>query len=215
MGNRKNAYTFFMDPTHLAAQLRCPTGADGMELGRHLATTNKEPNDWALQLADVEGTDTVLEIGFGPGVALEGAVKRTVGIVHGIELSQVMVNMASERNAEVIKNGKMILRQGDSEHLPYDEDMFDKVLCVNVLYFWEDPVQHLSEIHRVLKDDGFLVLVFLEAETWLPGLRESGLFKPYTAEEVEALAEEAGFTGISIQRKTLPQGNGLALVAMK
>jgi hypothetical protein len=73
----------------------------------------------------------------------------------------------------------------------------------------------IVEIHRVLKDDGFLVLVFLEADTWLPGLRESGLFKPYTAEEVEALAEESGFTGISIQRKTLPQGNGLALVAMK
>ncbi len=204
-----------MDPTRLAAQLRCPTGADGMELGRHLATTNKEPNDWALQLADVEGTDTVLEIGFGPGVALEGAVKRTVGKVHGIELSQVMVDMASERNADIIKNGKMILRQGDSEHLPYDDDMFDKVLCVNVLYFWEAPVQHLSEIHRVLKDDGFLVLVFLETETWLPGLRESGLFKFYSAEEVEVLAEEAGFTGISIQRKVLPQGNGLALVAMK
>jgi SAM-dependent methyltransferase len=190
-----------MDPTLLATQLRCPSGDDGKEVGRRLAMLNVDVNDWALKLLDIQDNDDVLEIGFGPGAALEQAAKKTVGNVAGMELSQVMVDMAKERNADAVAKGKMDLRQGDSSALPFPDDAFDKVFAVNVLYFWEDPLAQLEEILRVMKDDGVLVLVVL--------------FRPYTAEEEEALAEEAGFTGMSIQRKSLAQSNALALVALK
>lgn len=204
-----------MDSRLIAEQLRCPSGDAGKEAGRRMADMNQEANTWAITLLDVEGTDAVLEIGFGPGAALADIAKCTTGQVAGIELSETMLAMAQERNAEAIRMGKMTLEQGDAAELPYDDDTFDKVLCMNVLYFWENPLQCLQEIHRVLKDDGFLVLSFLAVENWLPGLKESGLFRAFTAEEAEALLEEAGFTGIGIHKKDMQFGGRIALLAMK
>ncbi len=204
-----------MDPTLLAAQLRCPSGDAGRQVGERLAQFNTGTNDWALQLLDIQDNDAVLELGFGPGVALESAAKKTTGLVAGIELSEVMLKMAEERNADPIAKRKMELHQGDSLEIPYDDETFDKVFAVNTVYFWVEPKKQMEEILRVLKDDGFLVLVFLEPESWMPGLKESGLFRAYSAEDAEKLAEEAGFTGISIQRKQLPDAKALALVALK
>ncbi|HRH94094.1 MAG TPA: class I SAM-dependent methyltransferase [Candidatus Peribacteria bacterium] len=204
-----------MDTNAIAAQLRCPSGDAGKETGLRMAEMNQEANTWALSLLDVEDTDAVLEIGFGPGTALAEISKHTTGQVAGIELSPAMLAMAQERNAEAIRMGKMTLTQGDAAQLPYDDDTFDKALCVNVIYFWENPLRCLQEIHRVLKDDGFLVLSFLGEENWLPGLKESGLFRAFTAEDAEALLQEAGFTGIGIRKRDMQFGGRIGLLAMK
>ncbi|NTU23776.1 class I SAM-dependent methyltransferase [Brevibacillus sp. HB1.2] len=47
-------------------------------------------------------------------------------------------------------------------YLPYPNQKFDTVFCISVLEHLEDPimVQAFREFHRVLKDDGQLVLTF-------------------------------------------------------
>lgn len=47
-------------------------------------------------------------------------------------------------------------------YLPYSNQKFDTVFCISVLEHLEDPimVQAFREFHRVLKDDGQLVLTF-------------------------------------------------------
>ncbi|MFI7439401.1 hypothetical protein [Nonomuraea indica] len=66
--------------------------------------SNRERNIWAVSLLDVQPTDRVLEIGFGPGfgpgVAIaEFADRATRGHVFGIDHSQAMVRQAARRNA--------------------------------------------------------------------------------------------------------------------
>ncbi len=46
------------------------------------------------------------------------------------------------------------------ESLPFPDDAFDKVMCVQVLYFWKDIDVSLREIGRVLKPGGRLGLLF-------------------------------------------------------
>jgi SAM-dependent methyltransferase len=46
------------------------------------------------------------------------------------------------------------------ESLGVPDDMFDKALCVHVLYFWKDAEVSLREIGRVLKPGGHLALLF-------------------------------------------------------
>lgn len=48
---------------------------------------------------------------------------------------------------------------GDAEQLPFDDESFDTVLCVNVLHLVESPIRAMREMARVLKPGGHLVLI--------------------------------------------------------
>jgi SAM-dependent methyltransferase len=48
--------------------------------------------------------------------------------------------------------------RADVEHLPIGDNMFDTVVCLEVMEYVIDPQETLSEIRRVLKPDGKLIL---------------------------------------------------------
>ncbi len=47
----------------------------------------------------------------------------------------------------------------DAQHLPFKEKSFEGVVCVNSLYYYEEPRIALLEFSRVLKKKGMLVLI--------------------------------------------------------
>ena len=47
---------------------------------------------------------------------------------------------------------------GDAQQLPFGSDLFDLAVCTQMLEYAPDPVKVISEIKRVLKKDGLLVL---------------------------------------------------------
>ena len=57
----------------LIAQFGRPTGFWGNLAGMIMAyrPSNRQRNDWTIALLDIQPQDRVLEIGFGPGVAIE------------------------------------------------------------------------------------------------------------------------------------------------
>jgi ubiquinone/menaquinone biosynthesis C-methylase UbiE len=66
--------------------------------------SNRQRNLWVVSLLDVQPTDRVLEIGFGPGLAIAELARRaTRGHIYGIDHSEVMVRQASKRNAAAIR----------------------------------------------------------------------------------------------------------------
>jgi ubiquinone/menaquinone biosynthesis C-methylase UbiE len=118
-----------------------------------MAVENRERIAWAVMLLGVQPADHVLEIGFGPGIAIE----RLASIVHlvaGVDVSEVMVAQASRRNAAAIRAGRVDLTQGSAGNLPYLDQQFDRVLAINSLHIWSAPQTGLHEIHRVLKPGG-------------------------------------------------------------
>lgn len=60
---------------------------------------------------------------------------------------------------------------GNVAALPYDDESFDKVIAVETLYFWPDPVANLKEVHRILKPGG-LVALAMEGSTESPDQQE-------------------------------------------
>src|SRR3546814_518955 len=120
---------------------------------------NHVPNRAAVDALEVSTDDTVLDLGFGPGQATQRLAKRaSKGKVFGIDQSPLMLEQASKRNRRAISDGRVSLSQGVFTTLPFADDSFDRILAVNVIYFWYDMPRVLSEIHRVLRAKGRLVI---------------------------------------------------------
>jgi SAM-dependent methyltransferase len=144
-----------------AGQAAHPRGMGGRLMGWILANrpSNLERNRWAVELLDVQPGDWVLELGFGPGIALGWLAERAgAGLVVGIERSELMLRQAARRNAEAIHAGRMTLQLADVERLPDLGTGFDRILAVNVAHFWRDPRERISDLRGRLRPGGVLAL---------------------------------------------------------
>jgi ubiquinone/menaquinone biosynthesis C-methylase UbiE len=138
-----------------------PEGILGRLGGLIMARTNRECAAWVVGLLDVGPNESVLEVGFGPGVGIELLAQRAVaGYVAGIDPSIEMVAQATARNAEAIKRGQVDLRRGSVASLPFADAAFDKTVAINSMQLWPDAVAGLREIARVVRGGGRVALGF-------------------------------------------------------
>lgn len=79
----------------------------------------------------------------------------------GIDYSPAMLNRARLKVKKMPLKGQELFFQevNLNEGLPFKDEEFDGVICVNVLYAVNDPVFLLEEICRVLKNSGRMILV--------------------------------------------------------
>src|SRR3954447_12761315 len=113
----------------VVGQAHRPRGAAGSVTGWVFAhrPSNRQRNRWVVSLLDVRPTDRVLEIGFGPGVAVAELVRAGAGQVVGIDRSGVILRQPSRRNAAAIRAGRVALLEAPVEQLP--DGPFDAVLA--------------------------------------------------------------------------------------
>ncbi len=91
----------------------------------------------------------VLDAGCGSGRTLEEL--RDLGEVHGIELDQGAAAVARDR-------GDFDVRIGRIEELPWEEETFDLITCLDVIEHTPDDVVALRELRRVCKPGGWLLV---------------------------------------------------------
>ncbi len=151
---------------YIIGQFRRPHGWLGKAAGWTMATrgSNRERNRWTVELMDLGPSDRVLEIGFGPGLALARVCdqlrdRQVVGLDHSPE----MLEMAGHRNGEHVSSGKLRLCLGDAEdRAAFDQpDLrgpFSHVFAVNVSIFWRDPEAVLRRLRERLSEDGKIFL---------------------------------------------------------
>ena len=138
-----------------------PNGVLGRLGGVIMARLNRDAAAQIIEMLDVRPDDTVLEVGFGPGVAIQLLLHRVpAGSVAGIDYSQEMVRQAAALNAAALRNRRVDLRYGSVERLPFADGTFDKALAINSMQAWSDARAGLLEIQRVLKHGGNVALGF-------------------------------------------------------
>ena len=145
----------------LVRQFGKPSGLLGVLAGliMQVRPSNRLRNLRTLELLDIRPGDRVLELGFGPGLAVKRASElATSGKVVGIDHSALMLREARRRNAVEIRTGRVELLLGSANALPRFEERFDKVLAVNVFMFWEDPVSVLAGLRGVMKSGAVIAL---------------------------------------------------------
>ena len=88
-------------------QFSGPSGLLGQVAGRLMARMNGPLNDWVVELLELSPRDRVLEVGFGPGLAVERIAARTgQGLVVGADHSELMWRHAARRNRPGLASGR-------------------------------------------------------------------------------------------------------------
>ena len=185
--------------TFTTRQFGRPSGWFGKFIGNGMAKRNIYHAQWTVSLLDIQPQQRVLEIGFGPGVSTQMAsAKASKGFVAGIDHSETMVQAASQRNANAVRSGRMELKQGDVTALPYPDRSFDIVYSLHSIYFWQNPVECLREIKRVLKPDGMLAITILPKDKWVQNVDDS-VMALYFGKDLAALFSEVGYRNVRVQ----------------
>jgi SAM-dependent methyltransferase len=188
--------------TYIAGQLRQPSGRFGkLVISRLLNRLNRPTNELVLENLRLQADDRVLEVGFGGGDMLERmAAVVTKGSLCGIDTSPEMVEVCSKRLRRRLPSGRLDLRCGSVDRLPYPDNHFTKACAVNTIYFWPDTTQGLSELKRVLRPAGTLCIGFTGAGS-MRDMAEHG-FSLFEPREMEWALQLAGFTHVSFASGT-------------
>ncbi len=95
----------------------------------------------------------VLEVGSGTGYTSQEIISR-IGIDSLVALDQSIHMYMKARE-------KFPLRfvRGDAENLPFRDSTFDAVISAGSIEYWPDPQKGVSEMHRVVKPDGWAVII--------------------------------------------------------
>ena len=186
---------------NIVAQFGQPHGVLGQLAGLIMAnrSSNIERNEWTLDLLALKPTDRLLEVGFGPGIAIEKASQIiTKGLIVGVDHSTTMMRQARKRNAAAIERDVVNLYVGTIETLPAFGKPFDKICSANVVQFWHDPVAIFKKLRSLLAPGGII------ATTYMP--RHSGATNEDTHEkavEVVNQLKTAGFSSIRVEEKQM------------
>ena len=179
----------------LVRQFHGPSGPVGRVVGWVLAhrDDNVQRNRWVVDLLDLPLDATVLEVGFGAGLAIAGLAERCPsGRVCGLDHSAVMVRQAQRRNRAAVAAGRVDLRCApiDQPGVLADFDAkFDAVLAVNTLGMWPSPIERLREIGAVMVPGGTVAIV---SQPRCPGADAATTVR--AGQEVADQLTQAGFT---------------------
>ncbi|WP_264738012.1 class I SAM-dependent methyltransferase [Cytobacillus firmus] len=118
--------------------------------------------------------------------------------MYGLEYSETMVQVATQLNKTFIEQGRVQIKQGNIEKIPYGDSVFNKIFTVNTIYFWSSPVLVLREIKRVLKPGGRLVITFRSKDIMSERASNDSDFELYTpaAEELKKMLKETGYDSL-------------------
>jgi SAM-dependent methyltransferase len=141
--------------------------------------------------ANLDSNPRILDVGCGTGANLE--MLANFGEAEGVDVSAEALAFCRER-------GLQNVRQGEAEHLPYDDCLFDLVTGLDVVEHLDDDVAGLREMRRVLHPGGYAFL-FVPAFSFLWGVQDdiSHHRRRYTLAGLQRAACEAGF---EIERAT-------------
>ena len=157
-----------------------------------------------VRTKNIDNNSRILDIGCGTGQTAAYLANEYSAIVTGIDIHPIMIEKAKKRMKK--EHLPVEILQCSIENVPLQEDTFDFVLSESVLSFVDKPTA-LSEIYRLLKDDGQLIAIEFTINKPLETAIANKIKQFYGFESLLMEQDwiryfkQAGFTTIQIEQK--------------
>ena len=113
--------------------------------------------------------ESILDIATGTGdLAIKFAEKTSATKIIGLDLSEGMLSIARKKVADTELKNTIEFIKGDSEALPFKDNMFDAITVSFGIRNFENLEKGLSEILRVIKPKGLLIILETSVPTKFP-----------------------------------------------
>ena len=156
--------------------------------------------EWVLSELDIKENDTILDVGCGGGANIARLLKRVPkGKVIGLDYSQMALEIAQDLNYHDYVDKRCLLMGGNAMQMPLAKEMYNIITAFETIYYWLSLELGFSEIYRLLKPGGTIVI-----GNELDGTQEidrkieraTNYMRIYSIDEIEATLKQVGFTNI-------------------
>ena len=182
---------------------RRPSGLGGKLMVAMMNLGHRALSEWGLRFLKIAPDAAVLDCGCGGGANLKRLLRRCPrGRVSGIDYSEVSVQKSRALNRRAMEEGRCEVLQASATKLPFGDARFDAVTAFETVYFWPGLQESFREVRRVLKPGGTFLICnecgdAKSDERWTEKI---GGMTIYTAAQLKAELERAGFRGVQMHR---------------
>ncbi len=181
----------------IASKFKKPTGLFGIFASNIMIKGNKSKYDHLIKDLDIQPHDKLLEIGYGPGTGINTiAALYPTCTIHGIDFSPLMYKRASKYNKQYIDNGRLQLQYGDFLKVSVIGNNYDKIFCLNVVYFWNELKEPFEKLRSLLKTGGSFYIYMVDKKVLIEKKSPDSVFNKYDIEQVVEALKMAGFTNV-------------------
>ena len=110
----------------------------------------------------------ILDVATGTGDLAIAAMKLNPSKIEGIDISQKMLEIGKVKIDKKGFSGKIALIQCDSENMPFEDNIFDVAMVAFGVRNFSDPLKGLSEMRRVIRDKGMIMVLEFSKPAGLP-----------------------------------------------
>jgi demethylmenaquinone methyltransferase/2-methoxy-6-polyprenyl-1,4-benzoquinol methylase len=113
----------------------------------------------AIRILKPHAPKTILDVATGTGDFALQALELNPDKIVGVDISEGMLDVGRKKMATRGLSQKIEMKSGDSENLPFSDNIFDAVTVGFGVRNFENLEKGLSEIFRVMKPGGTLVIL--------------------------------------------------------
>jgi ubiquinone/menaquinone biosynthesis C-methylase UbiE len=201
------------------SQFRCPTGVSGRKVAANMNKGHWDLTTWGLKHVSINPDSIILDGGCGGGKTISRLTRRAVqGKVYGIDCSTDMVEYSKQVNKKFVAADRVEIVQSTVEKTGFRNEFFDLVTAVETYYFWPNLAGAFVEIKRVLKKEGWFLVISEMIKDGLYEVENAEIISKTQVqlvelEEMQKMLYSAGFSRVKSYRKRKSDWN--AVLAQK
>ena len=174
-----------------------PAGLLGRWASGKMIKGNEDKYERLIADLAVQPHDKMLKIGYGPGRGINTIAGRyPTCIIHGIDFSKLMYKEALSYNKTYVDAGRVQLQFGDFLTTPSLSSNYDKVFCLNVIYFWDELKTPFEKVYSLLKQEGAFHIYMADKNTLIKMKTPDSVFNKYSVDQVTEALTGAGFATV-------------------